>query len=124
MTLKIFILVMIAEICSAGTHTLFKHGVNGIDAGGARGVRGYLRFVRRALASPQIWIGLAVVSSGMAVWLLVLAHAELSLAFPMDSIQYILILLSSYLFLGERINRDRVIGTFFIIAGIVLVALQ
>ncbi len=76
------------------------------------------------LAKPQIWVGLLVVCCGMAVWLLVLAEAELSLAFPLDSIQYIIILFSSYLFLGERINRDSIIGTAFIIGGIVLVALK
>jgi uncharacterized membrane protein len=123
MTLKIFILVMIAEICSASTHTFFKHGVNGIDMEHISGVKNYLRFIRQVLATPQIWLGLLVVSCGMGVWLLVLAHAELSMAFPLDSIQYVIILFSSYVFLGERINRDRIIGTLFIIAGIVLVAL-
>ncbi len=124
MTLKLLVLVLIAEICSASTHTFFKHGVNGIDIDHIRGIKGYLRFLRQVLASPQIWLGLLVVSCGMGVWLLVLAQAELSLAFPLDSIQYIIILFSSYLFLGERINRDRIIGTAFIIGGIVLVALK
>ena len=124
MTLKIFILVMIAEICSASTHTFFKHGVNGIDVDNIRSIKGYLRFIKQVLAKPQIWVGLLVVCCGMGVWLLVLAQAELSLAFPLDSIQYIIILFSSYLFLGERINRDRIIGTAFIIGGIVLVALK
>lgn len=124
MTLKIFILVMIAEICSAGTHTFFKHGVNGIDVDTTRSIKGYLRFIKQVLAKPQIWLGLLVVCCGMGVWLLVLAQAELSLAFPLDSIQYIIILFSSYFFLGESINRDRIIGTAFIIGGIVLVALK
>jgi uncharacterized membrane protein len=88
------------------------------------GITSYLRFLRQVLAQPQIWLGLLVVSCGMAVWLLVLAHAELSMAFPLDSIQYVIILFSSYLFLGERINRDRIIGTAFIIGGILLVALK
>lgn len=124
MTLKIFILVMIAQICSASTHTFFKHGVNGIDTDTIHGITGYLRFLRQVLAKPQIWLGLLIVCCGMAVWFLVLAEAELSMAFPLDSIQYIIILFSSYLFLGERINRDRIIGTAFIIGGIVLVALK
>jgi drug/metabolite transporter (DMT)-like permease len=123
-TLKIFILVLIAEICSASTHTFFKHGVNGIDMEHISGIKNYLRFLRLVLAKPQIWLGLLVVCSGMAVWLLVLAEAELSLAFPLDSIQYINTLFPSYLFLGERINRDRIIDTAFIIAGIVLVVLK
>lgn len=124
MTLKLLLLVLIAEICSASTHTFFKHGVNDIDMEHLGGFKNYLRFLKQVLAKPQIWVGLLVVCSGMAVWLLVLAEAELSLAFPLDSIQYIIILFSSYLFLGERINRDRIIGTAFIIAGIVFVAQQ
>jgi drug/metabolite transporter (DMT)-like permease len=124
MTLKLLLLVLLAEICSASTHTFFKHGVNDIDMEHLGGFKNYLRFLKQVLAKPQIWVGLLVVCSGMAVWLVVLAEAELSLAFPLDSIQYILILFSSYLFLGERINRDRIIGTAFIIAGIVFVAQQ
>lgn len=124
MTLKVFILVLIAEACSAGMHVLFKRGVNTLETGGIRGIRPYLRFVGRVLKNPSIWAGLMVVTCGMAVWLLVLAHAELSLAFPLDSIQYIFILLASSLLLREHVNRDRILGTIFIIAGIVLVALK
>ena len=124
MTLKIFILVLIAEICNASMHTLFKHGINDIDIEHIRGFKNYLYFMKRVLASPQVWVGLLTIIAGMGVWQLVLAHAELSMAFPLDSIQYIIILFSSYLFLGERINRDRIIGTAFIIGGIVLVALK
>ena len=123
MTIKLFILVLIAEVCSACMHVLFKRGVNTLDTASG-GVMAYLRFIKNVLATPAVWCGLAVVACGMGFWLLVLAHAELSLAFPLDSIQYIIILIASYLFLGERINRDRVLGTLFIIAGIVLVALN
>jgi len=124
MTLKVFILVLIAEACSAGTHILFKHGVNTLEPGSMRSMRGYLRFVGSVLTNLSVWAGLLVVACGMAVWLLVLAHAELSLAFPLDSIQYIFILLASSLLLKERINRDRIAGTFFIIVGIVLFSLK
>lgn len=124
MTLKLFILVLLAEVCSGGMHILFKKGVNTLDTGSVRGIKAYLGFVKKVLSTPEVWLGLFVVTCGMGIWLLVLAHAELSLAFPLDSIQYIIILIASYLFLGEKINRDRIIGTLFIIAGIVLVALK
>lgn len=123
MTLKIFILVLIAEACSAGMHILFKRGVNTLDSCHARGIWGYLRFIGNVLKNGSVWSGLLVVVCGMIVWLLVLAHAELSLAFPLDSIQYVFILLASAVLLRERVNRDRILGTLFIIAGIVLVAL-
>jgi len=124
MTLKVFILVLIAEICNASMHTLFKLGINDIDIEHIRGFKNYLYFMKRVLSSPPVLLGLLTIIAGMGVWQLVLAHAELSMAFPLDSIQYIIILFSSYIFLGERINRDRIIGTVFIIGGIVLVALK
>ncbi|MEI6125309.1 MAG: EamA family transporter [Pseudomonadota bacterium] len=58
------------------------------------------------------------------LWIAVLSKVDLSVAFPTGSIQYIFILLASSLFLGEHINRDRIFGTIFIIAGIVFVALK
>ena len=105
-------------------HVLFKKGINTFEDGSIRGIKAYLGFVKKVLMNPLIWCGLLAVSCGMGVWLLVLAQAELSLAFPLDSIQYIIILLASSLFLGEHINRDRIFGTLFILAGIVLVALK
>lgn len=124
MTLKVFMLVLLAEICSAAMHILYKKGANSLEDAPTANIKDYIFFALRVLRIPAIWCGLLVVGFGMLIWLTVLAQAELSLAFPLDSLQYIIILAASALLLGERINRERILGTLFVIVGIVLVALK
>jgi drug/metabolite transporter (DMT)-like permease len=53
----------------------------------------------------------------------VLALVDLSLAVPLDSVHYIAILFGSHFFLKEKLTWGRIVGTFCIAAGILLVAL-
>ena len=56
------------------------------------------------------------------MWIKVLSKVELSYAYPMVSIGYVLIMIFSYFVLKENIGLIRIIGVFFIIIGVVLVA--
>ncbi len=122
MTLKIFMLILLAEICSAGMHILYKKGANSLENEPTKSIKDYIIFAFKILKIPVIWCGLVMVCCGMAMWLIVLAHTDLSVAFPLDSIQYIIILAASFFFLGEKLNRERIMGTLFVVLGIVLVA--
>jgi uncharacterized membrane protein len=124
MTLKIFMLVLLAEICSAAMHILYKKGANQLENEPTNSIKNYILFAIKVLKIPAIWGGLLIVCFGMGIWFVVLAQADLSLAFPLDSIQYIIILAASVFFLGEKLNRDRIIGTLFVVVGIVLVAIK
>ena len=61
---------------------------------------------------------------GLVVWLLAIAQGNLSLVFPIGSLQYILILFLAHKFLGEKIDRMKLIGTLFVMAGIVLMSVS
>lgn len=124
MTIKIFLLIVLSEMCSAATHILFKKGVNDLQSYNMRNINDYLLFIKNVLEAPYIWYGFLMVAFSMAIWLIVLAHAELSLVFPFDSTQYIMILLASYFFLGEGINWTRILGTACIVTGIILIVLS
>ncbi|HVE45025.1 MAG TPA: EamA family transporter [Gammaproteobacteria bacterium] len=61
-----------------------------------------------------------VVSVG--VWLLVLSRVQVSLAYPMLSIGYIVNAVAAYYLFGEPLTSLRVLGIFVIILGVYLVA--
>jgi drug/metabolite transporter (DMT)-like permease len=124
MTLKTLMLILFAEMCSAGMHILYKKGANSLENEPTESIKDYMVFAFKVLKIPVIWCGLVMVCCGMAMWFIVLAHLDLSVAFPLDSIQYIIILAASFLFLGEKLNRDRILGTLFVVLGIVLVAVK
>jgi uncharacterized membrane protein len=58
------------------------------------------------------------------LWLIALAQGDLSLVFPIGSIQYIFVLFSAHIFLNEKIDRMKLIGTFLVVAGIILITIS
>lgn len=68
--------------------------------------------------NPLVIAGLAVTVSGTFFWLIALSRADLSYAYPLTSINYLLILLASWLIFGERVTLTRVIGVVAICIGV------
>jgi len=70
---------------------------------------------------PYIILGLFFYVISAFFWITALSKIELSIAYPMLSLGYILIMLISFFFLKEEINYYKILGTFFIILGIILI---
>jgi undecaprenyl phosphate-alpha-L-ara4N flippase subunit ArnE len=73
-----------------------------------------------------VWLAAAVLllAIAMVVWLNVLQRLPLSLAYPMLSLNFVLITLCAHWFFHERITFRHWGGVAFIIAGIVLMSLH
>ena len=74
------------------------------------------------LASPLVWIGMLLTIVSFLTWLYAIKHLPLSVAFPVSQAVHILIPLSSWLILGERISLIRWGGIALLLCGLVLVA--
>ena len=98
---KIILLVLAAEIITAIGHLLFKKTTNMMEAYDLRKIDNHFRFLRDVFAKPSIWLGLAACAAGLIIWLMALAQGDLSLVYPLGSIQFILILFSAHVFLDE-----------------------
>lgn len=123
MVTKIFLLIFLAESLSLAGQIFFKKGVNGLRMESIGNFREYFFFLKRILKSKKIWWGLLATAGWAILWLAVLDCTELSLAFPIESIQYVLIIIASYYFLKEPVSWMRVLGTLLIVLGIILVPL-
>ncbi|MFK3797796.1 MULTISPECIES: EamA family transporter [unclassified Pseudomonas] len=55
-------------------------------------------------------------------WMLILRRSSLSLAFPLSSLVFVVVLLGSWLWLGEHISPLHWLGVWVIIGGIALLA--
>lgn len=66
--------------------------------------------------------GLCLYVMSVGVWLLVLSRVQVSVAYPMLSIGYIVNAVAANYFFGEPLTSLRVLGIFIIIAGVYLVA--
>jgi multidrug transporter EmrE-like cation transporter len=68
-------------------------------------------------------LALSTYSLGIINWIFALRTVNLSVAYPLTSLNYVGILLGSYYFFGETITLTRVIGVVLIFVGVLLVAL-
>jgi drug/metabolite transporter (DMT)-like permease len=70
------------------------------------------------ILNPLVLLGLAVYACGTFLWLIALSRVDLSYAYPFASLNYVLVLLASWLVLGEQPSIPRVIGVVVICCGV------
>ena len=116
--IQAFVLVLIAMCFSVSGELLLKSGMNQI---GLFTWSNLLPTLGRILSHPRIWGGFAFFAVGALFWLAVLSRVNLSWAYPMLSIGYILVLIFSAVVLGEHVSVVRWVGALIICVGIVLV---
>ncbi|MEZ2132752.1 MULTISPECIES: EamA family transporter [unclassified Sinorhizobium] len=100
-------------------NTLFqffiKHGAEQLD--GARA-----DWLGHALASHWILAAIAVEIACFFIWMNVLAELDLSRAFPLSGISYVLIIATGWFIFGEPIVGIQVVGSGLILMGVWLIA--
>lgn len=74
------------------------------------------------LKNAPVMLGIISYGVSFLLWIKVLSKVELSYAYPMVSIGYVLIMFFSYFIFKENISIIRILGVAFIILGVVLVA--
>ncbi len=74
--------------------------------------------------NPNIWVGGVGFIGGSVFWLFVLSRAPLSLAYPILALSYFVVVVESWLFLGEHLNWQRIFGVIIIYIGVVIVGLS
>ena len=121
---KIVLLVLLAEIFTAVGQILFKKTTNELGPSGLGSVKTHFRFLNAVLTKPSTWAGLASMAIGLIVWLAALAGGNLSVVFPLGSMQFIIILFSAHIFLNEKIDKMKLLGTFLVVLGIVFITIS
>ncbi|MCB0082898.1 MAG: hypothetical protein KDE47_18290 [Caldilineaceae bacterium] len=113
---------LIALSISTGVagQTVIKLGVSQPPA--TTNSSGILSVIELILGSPWVLLGLMLYGVGAVAWIAVLSRLDLSLAYPLLALNFVLITLSSKVILGETVPTLRWIGMMVICVGILLVA--
>ena len=74
-----------------------------------------------SLASPWLLAAIAVEIVCFLIWMQVLSELDLSKAFPLSALSYVLVLLSSWLYFREQIIVLQLIGSALILGGVWLI---
>ncbi len=73
---------------------------------------------REAIFKPIVWLGIIFWAIELGLWMQVLKTVPLSIAFPLMSLSYVIILISSAIVFKEHINKRHALGAFLITAGV------
>lgn len=111
--------LLIAICLSVTGELLLKHGMNRI---GVLHLPNLLATVPRLLRNPFVVGGFLSIGVGAVFWLAAISRVDLSYAYPMLSIGYVLVLLFSALVLKENVTWIRWIGALIICLGVYLIS--
>ena len=75
-----------------------------------------------ALTNVAVLAAIGCYIGSFLSWMLILRRSSLSLAFPLSSLVFVVVLLGSWLGLGEHISALHWLGVWVIIGGIALLA--
>ncbi len=115
MSLASLALLLFAVASAAAGQLMLKHGMTQAS----QGTRSSLLI--RAATSPWVLVGLAVFAVSALAWLTTLSQVPLSVAYPFNALGFLAILTFSSVLLGERTNVWTWVGTFWVVAGLILV---
>lgn len=102
----------------ATAQVLQKLGLGNVNLIGDSIVKTLFNIVR-AMFTPRVLTGLFLYVISAFLWILVLSKVRLSVAYPMLSISYFLVVILSATVLKERVNWKLAgLGLFFISAGV------
>jgi multidrug transporter EmrE-like cation transporter len=121
MNLVSFSLLMLGVFLNATAQLLLKAGTNAV--GQFEFSAGNILPVGIKLAlEPHIMGGLACYVVSVVVWILGLSRVEVSIAYPMLSVGYVLNAIAAWYLFGEAVSMSRLAGIGIIIIGVYIVA--
>jgi uncharacterized membrane protein len=115
--LNILLLLLVSVLALAAGETLLAKGMKSV--GGA--ATGWRDEILRAVLSPWIWAGGALLLVHLFFYMAALGKADLSLVLPLTAASYPLTSLLAQIYLDERVGPTRWLGTALITAGVVVV---
>jgi multidrug transporter EmrE-like cation transporter len=83
---------------------------------------GVLAFALAIVTNPWFILGMSCYAVSIGAWLLVLSRTEVSAAYPLLSIGYVITAIVGAVFLGEHVTWARIAGIGLICCGLTLIA--
>lgn len=115
-----FILILVSVLIGSIGQVLLKIGANKLESFSLSYKTLYKNLLSVAIV-PEILIGLIFFIISFLLWIKVLTKNELSYAYPMVSIGYIIVTILSKIILKENLNLNKILGIIVIIIGVILI---
>lgn len=123
MSPKSMVLILVAVLLGVVGQLLLKMGITqvGTLAFGSD-LAGLIQLGLRVFGNLKVLGGFAAYGLSSLFWIVVLSKVDLSLAYPMLALNYVLVPLTAWLFLGEQVPTLRWLGAGVVIIGVVIIS--
>lgn len=112
--MKEIYIILLSVLLGAIGQIAFKYGATHLAETGS--------LMDKVIAAWPIIGGLLLYGVSTLLWIFALRTVELSYAYPMISLGYVLVFIASYFLFHESIGPQRLGGLVLILSGIILVA--
>lgn len=119
--LKTLITMIMAVTAGTVGDILLAKGMKEMGDISAMSLRGIMDAAFRALTTPKLIIGTAMLAIFFFLWLAVLSWEDLSVALPMQALNYVLVAFLSQYFLHETVTPLRWAGTLLVCVGVMMI---
>lgn len=114
-------LILVAVLLGAAAQLFLKAGTNAIGHFAFHWENALPVGIKLA-ANPAILAGVGCSALSLALWIMALSRVPVSVAYPMVALGYLLNALGAWLWLGESLGAQKLVGIGFITLGVWLVA--
>ena len=121
MTLQSFGLILTGVLLNAIAQLALKAGVTDMGVISLN-MQNALPVGMRLAKEPWLWVGLACYGISVIVWILALSRVDVSIAYPMLSIGYVVNAVAAWALFGEILSVNRLLGIGVIIIGVFILA--
>ncbi len=119
--MKNFAMILVCVALGVGGQLLLKQGMSA-DRDVVDRVSEVIPRLLKAALNPVVIAGFVLYGLSAALWLIILTRAELSWAYPLLSMGYVLVVLLSRVLFHEAVTPTRLVGTLVIVAGVWLIS--
>lgn len=120
--LKSLLVMLLAVTFGTIGDILLARGMKEMGDISSMNLRGILNVVFQALTSTKLIVGVMMLAIFFFLWLAVLSWEDLSVALPMQALNFVLVAVLSQFYLHEPVTPMRWAGTVLICIGVMLVA--
>jgi len=118
----VILLIALSVLLSAFAQIALKAGMSSVSVLQALQATPGIPAVRVIITNIFVLVGLSLYFASAAVWLLVLARVDVSLAYPFVGLGFIVTMLLAWLIHGEALSLAKVAGTLLIACGVIVLA--
>ncbi len=122
MNLTTFAFIISGVILNACAQLLLKAGTNALGGAIHLTMSNWFQTFIKVVTQLPILGGLACYGISLVVWIIGLSRTDVTIAYPMLSLGYVVSAFGAWMFLGEAVSPQRLVAIGVIVVGVVLLA--